>query len=496
MSLHLLATKMHADMIQDAVHSCRTKHLPGNLIKPDFLRRSLISLDQNTTTSLNYTLAMHPNDNQLGKYYKLPIADCLFTKDTAHITVNVPLRSNQVHWKLHEIIHTKFAFHHQICEIYPQEAAYFAEAVGGQNIGHSVLITNHMLRYCSIYEDKLCMVPRLGKDSVQSLKCTSMASKLKNMVSFSQNLKDMVNSCSFRCYPSDELVITQVDATKVVVTNAKNITYECGGVNKTKATIHLARLGAVEVNLECDCSIKINDENLIPKLLPCTATEEGERENGQNMFSFTVPFMWAHNLSQFLDGDSDLLVDDNGELGAHINNEWPRLVPVLNFSKEEQDKIDNFTVPQAVVQHSSAMTTVSVWLVTLTVVVFLHVGLTFYCCFKLFFAKFAQYEMGPNKEREHGGWFARRRSYSGETSHRRHHSNRHSHTSTKSGSSERESDSNLKHNFDTYQKNRRQHEHEHDKLNDSKASDGTSTSLKSHEDSYHNNRNSVCNRLI
>lgn len=479
-TLRLLATKMHADMIQEAIQSCKTKHLPGNLIQPKFLQETLSILNQNLTDSLNYTLAISSTDMELGKYYKLPIADCLFTEDKAHITLNVPLRQKDVRWKLHEIIHTKYAFYNQICEVYPQEAAYLAEEIGTGT--RSILITNHMLRYCSIYEDQLCMVPQFSKDSVQSLKCTSLAAA---EVRGHQRVETLLKSCSFRCYTSDEVIITQVNDKKIVVTNAHNLTYQCTG--NAEEIIQVGRLGAVEIDLECDCSIKINGEEMLPKPFPCAYSTKERRQTGHDMFTFTVPFVWAHNLTQILENDeSSTVIDSHEELGDHVNHEWFKLISVLNLTKSHEEKEVNFTIPEKAdeTKYASVLTSVEIWLGLLSLIVLIHVGLTFYCCFKIFMARLGQYELPPvnrrSREREdnYGGWVFTKKHISSSSSH---HDNRKSQSSSsiKSGTS---GNSNRRHNFEVYQA--------------SSIEGGEDKGKSQDRHSYQSNQTSVLNKLI
>ncbi|CAL8130118.1 unnamed protein product [Orchesella dallaii] len=369
-TLRLLSTKLHADIIQEAVQSCKTGHIPGNLIQVEYFKKKLSTLEKTLSTHYNYTLAIDINGNEVSKYYKLPIADCLITPSKAHITINIPVRRKETTWKLHEIIHTKFAFSNQVCELYPQEASYLAVS---KPENKSILIASHMLNYCSIFEHQICMIPQFAKDSVQSLRCTAG-------MHLNADPLELVKSCSFRCYSNDELIITQVGDRKIVITNAVNLTYSCKGNNGTKKLFKFEKLGAIEVNLDCDCEIVINGNEKLPKPFPCL----GKNETLEQLFNFTVPILWTNNFSD-LENVLDFDIDHKN-LSNHINHDWPWLIPVLNFSKEQAS---NFSVPEKAV--FSSFLTLEVWLGLLTFALLLHFILTFYCFFKILLARYGGY---------------------------------------------------------------------------------------------------------
>ena len=83
--LRLLDTIRHADMITQ----CRRHLIPATVVSAEMLRQSVGNLS-NHVSKKGYELVIPISDAD--SYYKIPIAECLFSSDNVLVTVKIPLR--------------------------------------------------------------------------------------------------------------------------------------------------------------------------------------------------------------------------------------------------------------------------------------------------------------------------------------------------------------------------------------------------------------------
>jgi hypothetical protein len=230
------------------------------------------------------------------------------------------------------MIHVKFAYEGQVCDLYPHEASILAVSRD-----HIVLITNHLLPQCNVHEHKLCMIPAYAQQSTQVLNCAAGVLKRKSV-------KELYNSCSFRCAKNSDLLISQIDAHTLIVTNAKEIIIKCGNT-----TEHYSphAFGAVELHLSCKCNFLIDGKD-VKQPFPCV-------ESGDTDFKViqSVPILWTV-LDHAIGKDSILITSNHSQL---MKDDWHKVIPVMNMTTGE------VSIPDPVVK---GMSMDIIWLISLT----------------------------------------------------------------------------------------------------------------------------------
>jgi len=242
--------QIYKDMFRRSIHACRNKLIPTDLFSPKEIRNRVSKISF-ALQHKGYAVSVRDPTELL----KLPVTDCVFTKNSILAHIRVPLRQKMKQWRIYEIVHVKFGFQNQTCEIFPQESSYVA-----QSSNQVVLINSHLLRHCPVDQHRLCLIPRNARESSQSLTCT--AGMLKNLP-----VIKLAKSCSFTCSKAQELVITEINPRLVVLTNANEIKMTCNG--KTKVFTP-ERVGALEMKLSCHCSYEVDGSILQPPF-PCPA---------------------------------------------------------------------------------------------------------------------------------------------------------------------------------------------------------------------------------
>lgn len=111
-----------------------------------------------------YKPAVSPND--ISHLLRLPVADIIYTHSYVFVTIKLLIFQRSSRWISHEIVHNKFAVHSQTCTSCLEELSQIAESEG-----KVVFISSHLLKHCSVYEHRLCLIPINNKKSEQSLHC-------------------------------------------------------------------------------------------------------------------------------------------------------------------------------------------------------------------------------------------------------------------------------------------------------------------------------------
>jgi hypothetical protein len=228
--VNLLHAKMEADEFQRGIESCRNHRIPNGLIPPNVFTSKLREYESHLS-HFNQTLALP--SSKYSHYLKLPVANCLFTTTSVKVVLNIPVRNPTRDRELYEIVHAKFAFNGQVCDLYPQESSYVA-----QTGAKTVLVNSHMLHHCKVHDDKMCLIPPCVKESAESINCAVGIMQGKTV-------KELAKACSFRFSYDTDLIISQVSYDILVLTNVRKIQIQCLG--RPKETHAFPLIGNVHV---------------------------------------------------------------------------------------------------------------------------------------------------------------------------------------------------------------------------------------------------------
>lgn len=289
------------------VSECLAQNFPVSIVPLKRLRKHLVALNSELKNK-NYKIALPLDD--LSVYSKLSLTDCVIIDSVLKIVVNVPVVAVDTNWVLFEVSHNKFGYHGQVCEVWPSEAMFVAT---DRHNDRTVMITRNLLKHCSPYENKICLVPRFSRDSTESLHCVK--TMLKNTP-----VEYLKAHCGFRCYDDEEVDIKQNTLGTILITNAKNVTMYC---DNSHFHYDIPPIGSLELTLGCSCTTYVNNIQLDN---PLSCIEKGYYVHDH--LKLSIPNVWTK-----LD---NLLQGSNSEHANHsdiLDNTWHSRVPVLNFTK-------------------------------------------------------------------------------------------------------------------------------------------------------------------
>jgi len=183
------------------LNHCRQKLIPLEIIGMGNLRWDLHVLDKQLKRK-GYQLSL-PLTNML-RYYQLPIADCTFTPNQILLKLAIPIRKF-TDIELYELRITPFRWKNTTCHIqvdptYVAVSQNKVTTISGANI-HQCQQSNH-----------LCYVPQYQTDLMKGTICPEK-------LFAKSTISELNNACKFTCLQHNDVIITQVDYHKFVITN-------------------------------------------------------------------------------------------------------------------------------------------------------------------------------------------------------------------------------------------------------------------------------------
>ena len=292
---------MQRNLLSDIKKSCTVQQIHTSVV-PFELRHDVRALNYLLQTH-NKTVAV-PLDN-LSVLYKLPVADCVFSRGMVTATVSISVTAIGEGWELYEVTPFKFALHGQTCSLVPNDPKLVAKK------GSKIVEINPILSHrCRVYDEILCYVPQCHHDSSSSAKCAAGLLDGRPM-------SELTKYCQYTCSPDDDLVVQQVREDEVIAANVDHIQVTC--FNET-GTTHFPQVGAVHIFPKCICTYLVNGNYPIHPAFICDLTASDEH------FTHVIPSSLANSTDDI--NWNDLVFANLSRLNLQLDVTFP----VLNLS--------------------------------------------------------------------------------------------------------------------------------------------------------------------
>lgn len=313
----------YQDNINSAKQDCAHKMLPRTLVSYAALKADLEALG-NKVKANGYELAIPVQDLQ--SYYQHPFTSCTFYETKLLISVRIPLRRKDIHYRLHRFVPVPLIWEDQLCKISPQEFIIV-------NSSREIIITQEN-KDCDLKKG-YCMVPRYSAEEEKSQTCA-------RKIFAGSPLNELKGPCGFHCQnKSNEVIIKQVSPSEFFIANVLTNTYmKCNSSNKTE--ISTGKIGVLKLNIPCNCALIYNERELIKEQYPCDA-----RFPKQPILSHQIPHTWL-NLSYLHFGISEMNAFPlTSKVDEILNKQWSLNFPKLRITEKipenvfEKVEIDN-----------------------------------------------------------------------------------------------------------------------------------------------------------
>lgn len=295
----------------EILSQCREKKWPTSIVSVERLRNNLLSL-VNSLQEDGYELVIPVEE--LSKYLKLEIVDCIISGNDILIHFKIPIRRAGSQWRLYEMLAVPFAWDNHTCTI--QHDVSFL-AVDGDRL---MTIRGSATPDCQPFHNPLCYVPRYASDAASGTLCP-------RQIFAGATIQELSSFCVFSCVPGGIPLVSKIDDTTYVVTHVSGIVQiQCRhGTNKTidfKERI----LGAIEVKIACDCKLIVNSQVLVWEAYPC------HRLPAVSETVQLVPASWSKIKSLKLSAQLTHTASRFDTLEECLDEKWPTKVPHWNLS--------------------------------------------------------------------------------------------------------------------------------------------------------------------
>ena len=245
---------------QDVQSNCRAQTIPLTVVPVESLFDDLRSL-QKQLVNEDHELVIPPS--RVSEYYKLKIVDCTFTRNRILIRLRIPIKRLSDKWSLHEMVNVPFGFKGSLCFL--QHAPTYIATSGAD----MVTIQGSQLHQCDPASG-LCLIPQFNSDPMTGSLCP-----LKILQGAS--VSELNEVCTFECQGSRlQPAITQLDFHTFVITGGPpGMHIICRNATHTIGTpLHPTPdgVGAIEVQLTCNCEILLPGRRAIRPPYPCPST--------------------------------------------------------------------------------------------------------------------------------------------------------------------------------------------------------------------------------
>lgn len=317
--------------------NCRNGLIPESLIGKQILKSDIYNMTLNLRKK---GMALAIGENELNKYYHLPIVSCSFTSKKLVVVVKIPILKVNQNYGIVKFTNLPFLSDSHICHV--QDQPKYALMKGNKIISMSSTIE----QTC---KSELCHISRFASAVDHRSKCTE---EILNPTSTVSELKE---NCKLTCFKpkDDKTVITEAAHNDFVVINQKNqILIKCEG-QKDLVLNQIVGSGMHRVVLPCGCVIKGID-TYVESTFPCSSKIESEA-----MVHHVILGHWTRI-------DSSVINDNNvfGNQTEIFNPNWHLTVPHLNLTVPEED--NSFFIPhiRTIADHFSLI--IPIWLGVLT----------------------------------------------------------------------------------------------------------------------------------
>lgn len=276
-SLLLANNYMESNRVMNAFLQCGQQLIPSSFIKPELLRAALILNKANVYNNHLQYLWDSDSTEEIQSYYKLPIADCTFTKDfKLVIRILIPVKVPDVETRLLQV--RTFPFMEKLplkkdnsdVTRSHHDEEYALQLCKLQSPGSIEMIQSN---FGLLFENKdNCASGKLcGRNNLNSF--LPLDGCISSILSGNESL--VKGGCRLGCFPVDERSLpifqrTSSDTFLAVGTSKNKIFIQCNGQPLEK--LDLVDLGVLEIKLSCNCQISYRSLVLQPSS-PCSREE-------------------------------------------------------------------------------------------------------------------------------------------------------------------------------------------------------------------------------
>jgi len=337
---------------KDLQDHCRAQTISLLAVSPRQLAQDLGAIRRRIGAD-GYELVI--SDRNIARYYKMRIADCMFTSTGQTIyQLRIPIRRKEDDWKLYQMTNIPFGYKGSTCII--QHAPTLLAA----SQANLVTIQGTQLHQCQL-DSGLCQIPQYNADPLSGFLC---AERLLRGASV-QELNDV---CLFECLTDkSELSITQLDYHTFILTGAKEgMKLSCKRGTETYA-VHPPNqnIGGLEIKLACGCELVIPGRMPIRPPYPCPI---GLVETPH--INIVIPAIMS-KVDVLLKATQEKVRSESTlypSLKAVFNESWDLSTPRLNLT--EISKLKQTIVPELIhLSAPSTSTAVIIWNVLMTIAV-------------------------------------------------------------------------------------------------------------------------------
>lgn len=296
----------------EILSQCRERKLPTFVVTVDKLKSDLVVLSEAVTED-GYELAVPPEE--ISKYLNLEIVECIVSDEHILVNLRIPIRRRGSQWKLYELLTVPFAWTDRVCEL-QIDAAFIA--VNGDQL---MTLQGRAERDCKPYDNPLCYVPRFTGGVSSSSICVEKIFQ-------GATIQELSSFCVFKCVTGNQPIVSKINNFKYVLTHVTGIiNLICRySHNKTIDLTSQRTLGALEVDVPCDCRLVSSSRVLISDSYPCDMLPR------ISSVVQTIPASWSKIKSLKL---SSLQVPAPNTFDAFsecLDDNWPIQVPHWNLS--------------------------------------------------------------------------------------------------------------------------------------------------------------------
>uniref|UniRef100_A0A8D9AMN7 Envelope protein n=1 Tax=Cacopsylla melanoneura TaxID=428564 RepID=A0A8D9AMN7_9HEMI len=292
-----------------AASSCQNKKIPSTMINPITLRGDLKRIEERANKE-EWQLAIPVEE--LGKYYGIPTAACVITKERLVVRIKIPLqrRGNQIkYYDAHKI---PIADYNSTCE---------------KNIPSSrILIDSSKQKYAWIMDDKFC------KPETNQLCKSPRNLRWKKFKAINRETPTI-------CQKDTTMKITHLGEDQFTITHPEKLKVQCGEERARPASIAEEVHGYIKIRIPCECKIQNEDQEvIIQKQFPCD-----ERWTKNVTIWHVIPEEWIKDEKEAMEIMKNSSMNYQDKLKNLLSENWNvrRKFPQHTEEAEEEKEEEN-----------------------------------------------------------------------------------------------------------------------------------------------------------
>ncbi|CAL8089395.1 unnamed protein product [Orchesella dallaii] len=261
---------------REALLSCRNQLIPESLVKSSRLEQTLLDL-RPKLLKMRYAVSTQ----SIGKLYKIPIADCVFSPSSLIVQILLPVVRADASFTLLNVHSPFFLYGNRLCKVFPGpgESMSSSEDIisDDEPLSKYYLFEKNsktiVKTSCTPGDLSLCHIPDQADRPIVN-RC------LYSVLSGPSNTEDIRVYCRLQCEKrplSDSLsklvipVIQRISTNKFViaVNRITTLLIKCEG--KADEMVTPQEYGAIEISLACGCYLMWHSEKFEARV-PCINT--------------------------------------------------------------------------------------------------------------------------------------------------------------------------------------------------------------------------------